>query len=201
LFSTLFDAPRPITASAAVSKDEFGNVWVYAGTGRYFSTEDKTNEDTQYIFGIKDPFFNSDRTTLWAKDGWIKPLSIPKERILTRPAILGGIVFAPSFVPNDDICGFGGDSYLYGLYYETGTAYYNSVFDQGTITVEIEGQEIKQVLDKTALGFGMASSLGIHVGTEEGATGFVQQSTGNILIEGLSPAFNIKSGLRSWREK
>ena len=254
LFSALFDATRPITASVALSRDDFGNVWVYAGTGRYFSTEDKTNDDIQYLFGINDPFFNSDHSLVgvhgddyyhnyssslelqmsdllnadsyliteggevfeggasigcwddllalaWAKDGWVRPLTIPGERILTKPSILGGIVFTPSFVPNDDICGYGGDSYLYGVYYETGTAYYKPVFDPGTSTIVIQGEQKEQVLEKIALGYGKASSLGIHVGMEEGATGFVQQSTGNVLTEGLSPAFEIKSGLKSWREK
>ncbi len=137
----------------------------------------------------------------WAKDGWVRPLTIPGERILTKPSILGGIVFTPSFVPNDNICGYGGDSYLYGVYYETGTAYYKPVFDPGTSTIVVQGEQKEQVLDKIALGYGKASSLGIHVGMEEGATGFIQQSTGNVLTEGLSPAFEIKSGLRSWREK
>jgi hypothetical protein len=51
------------------------------------------------------------------------------------------------------------------------------------------------------LGFGKASSLGIHVGLGEEATGFVQQSTGNVLTELLNPALLIKSSLRSWRER
>jgi len=134
-------------------------------------------------------------------DGWIRSLTIPKERIITRFGILGGVVFTPSFVPNDDVCGFGGDSYLYGQYYETGTAYYKSVFDQGISTLEIEGQEMKQVLDKIELGPGKASRLGVQVGMGEGAKGFIQQSTGIIVSETITPAFNIKSALRSWREK
>ena len=128
------------------------------------------------------------------KDGWFRSLSISgtSERVLAKPSILGGIVFAPTFVPNTDICGFGGDSYLYGFYYETGTAYLESVFGNGSGTT---------VLDKTELGPGLASSVGIHAGKEEGMKGFVQQSTGAIKDLELHPALNIKSGLRSWREK
>jgi len=252
--SPLFDATRPITASLAISRDELGNVWVFGGTGRYMNNDDKSDADTQYLFGIKDPFFNKDHSpsglygddyyhnydaslelqisdllnaddytvttngeiylngtsignwyhlldTARAKDGWIKSLTIAKERILKKPSLLGGILFAASFVPSSDICGYGGESYLYGVYYETGTAYYEPSFSDGLTTVTIEGEEKQEVLDLTALGSGLASSLGIHVGSQKDATGFVQQSTGTILTDVLSPAFLIRSGIRSWREK
>ena len=55
--------------------------------------------------------------------------------------------------------------------------------------------------ESISLGSGKSSSLGIHVGSEEGAKGFIQQSTGAIVSESLNPAFEIKSSLRSWREK
>jgi len=253
-FSALFDTTRPITSPVSLSVDTFDNVWVYVGSGRYLSTEDKGNDDTQYMFGIKDPFFNSEHTPdglyednyyhnhssslelqisdlldaddytiieggvvykggtsigYWddlldlaqQKDGWIRTLTISKERILSKPSVLGGIVFTTSYVPNEDICGFGGDSYLYGLYYETGTAFYEPVFKAETTTIEIQAQEMEKVVDKIELGSGKASSLGIQVGMEEGAKGFIQQSTGTIVSETINPAFNIKSGLRSWREK
>ncbi|MBW2023488.1 MAG: hypothetical protein JRI51_11680, partial [Deltaproteobacteria bacterium] len=194
LLSSVLDITGPVTASLALSKDALGNVWIYGGTGRYISNEDKTNNDTQYIFGVKDPFYNIehspsglyadnyyhnysaalelDSTDLfdaepyivtdsgdvfdgsgcigtWAdlidlaqvKDGWIRSLVHSKERILNKASILGGIVFTPSFVPNSDVCGFGGDSYLYGLYYQTGTAYYKPTFSQGTTTVTILGSD------------------------------------------------------------
>ena len=44
----------PITMAATVSQDTVGNIWVFFGTGRFFSSADKTNTDTQYFFGVKD---------------------------------------------------------------------------------------------------------------------------------------------------
>ena len=44
----------PITAAATVSQDTLNNIWVFFGTGRFFSTSDKANTDTQYFFGVKD---------------------------------------------------------------------------------------------------------------------------------------------------
>jgi len=253
-FSALFDATRPITASVSLSTDNYGNSWVFGGTGRYLSNEDKTNDDTEYIFGIKDPFYNFEHSPTglhadnyyhnygaslelhisdlldansylvttggevfesgtrignfdalidlgYAKDGWIRTLEMSKERVITKPSVLGGMVFAPSFVPNGDICGFGGDSYLYGLYFETGTAYSKPVFEEGIETVQIGGEEKEKVLESIDLGYGKASSLGIHIGDEEGASGFIQESTGTVLKEEITPPFMIKSGFRCWRER
>jgi type IV pilus assembly protein PilY1 len=45
----------PVTAAPALTMDDANNLWVFVGTGRYFSTADKTNTDTQYAFGVKDP--------------------------------------------------------------------------------------------------------------------------------------------------
>jgi type IV pilus assembly protein PilY1 len=122
--------------------------------------------------------------------GWYKELN-SGERIVSKPSVLGGIMLAPSFVPNNDICGFGGDSYLYALYFETGTAYWKSV-------VGVEPDDT--VKEKINLGAGLSSSLGIHVGREHGARGFVQQSTGTINQIDLTPALGVKSGFVNWRE-
>ncbi|MBW1766512.1 MAG: hypothetical protein JRJ65_05605, partial [Deltaproteobacteria bacterium] len=263
-FSSLFDATRPITAPMALSLDSFDNVWVYFGTGRYIGQDDKTNNDTQYLFGIKDPFFCSyydasngnyyrnysstlalavsdlfnadpyiittdgsvfddgsglsritdfDELLAVARntedqdaypdyfDGWYRTLETDQERVITKFSVLGGIVFAPAFVPSDDVCGYGGDSNLYGLYYETGTAYYKSVFGEDVETITISGEVYEMVTGKISLGAGKSSSLGIHVGQEEGAKAFIQQSTGTVLEMSLDPALNIKSGLINWREK
>ncbi|RLB42946.1 MAG: hypothetical protein DRH12_04250, partial [Deltaproteobacteria bacterium] len=245
----LFDATRPITSPVALSIDSFDNAWVYVGSGRYLSDSDKSNSDQQYLFGIKDPFYNEEKATYYHNyganlelglsdlfdadpyivieggdvyetdgdyygtfeddllptarnyDGWKRSLSLSKERVVTKFAVLGGIVFTPSFVPNEDICGFGGESYLYGQYYETGTAYYKAVFDNGTTTINLNGMELTKVLDVISLGSGKASAVGVHIGMEEGAKAFIQQSTGTIVGTKLKPAFNVKSGLTSWREQ
>ena len=249
VLSQMFDAQRPITAapSAAIGTADSGySLWLYFGTGRYMSSLDKTDDSQQYLFGLKDPYYNGlltdpqraeilnaeplsvlsvdasgddllfnatgvkiylDGSTSIAGTtfgdlrtdqdyderyacGWYKELE-SGERIINKPSVLGGITLAPSFVPNEDICAFGGDSYLHALYFETGTAYVKSV-------VGVEADD--SVKDKIKLGVGISSSLGIHVGREHGARGFIQQSTGSISQIDLTPAFSIKSGFVNWRE-
>jgi hypothetical protein len=154
-----------------------------------------------YVGSTRIGDFNTLMSLARQENGWIRTLEETGERILAKAAVLGGIVLTPSFVPNDDVCGFGGESYLYAQYYETGTAYYKPVFlKRGTKTVNIDGEDRTQVLYKVLLGEGMASAVGVHAGA--GVTkALIQQSTGTILSEELDPAFNIKSGLRSWIQR
>lgn len=44
----------PIVSAPTTTLDDAGNVWIYFGTGRYFSAADKTDAQTQFFFGIKD---------------------------------------------------------------------------------------------------------------------------------------------------
>jgi type IV pilus assembly protein PilY1 len=227
-FSTLFECDQPITASPAVSLDDQGKLWVYFGTGKYYCEADKSDTTLQKLYGIIDPCFNGNCTTTivstnlfdasqasvavgggtvsgisgvtdWqsllsttrSKDGWFMDLTTSKERSLSKAAILGGIVLFSTFIPNTDMCGFGGNGKLYALYYTTGTAYKKSVI----------GTEGSTVLKSKDLGYGLPSSIGIHVGQEEGGTGYVQQSTGTILEVDINPALKVKGGTISWREK
>jgi type IV pilus assembly protein PilY1 len=44
----------------------------------------------------------------------------PAERVVTESVVAAGISFFTSFTPNEDICGYGGDSRLYAVDYKTG---------------------------------------------------------------------------------
>jgi type IV pilus assembly protein PilY1 len=46
--------PGPILAAPEVTSDEVNNYWVYFGSGRYFTNNDKLNADQQYYMGVKD---------------------------------------------------------------------------------------------------------------------------------------------------
>ncbi len=46
----------PITAAPAMTTDPENNLWLFAGTGRFYSTLDGNNTDLQHYYGIKDSF-------------------------------------------------------------------------------------------------------------------------------------------------
>jgi type IV pilus assembly protein PilY1 len=52
----------PIVAAPTVTLDDSGKTWLFFGTGRYFSAEDKTNTETQYLFGVKDSVMSGNCT-------------------------------------------------------------------------------------------------------------------------------------------
>jgi type IV pilus assembly protein PilY1 len=244
----IFSGSRPITAAVSLSVDAFDDVWIYFGTGSYLTDADKTNNDQQYIIGIRDPIFNESPSALpldfnnlfdsnpyvvytnrnvdgglariydWYSlldvvrntedqtaypdyyDGWYRNLEAtdPSERVISKPGILGGAVFLPAFTPNEDVCGFGGDSNFYAVYYETGTAFYRPLLPNGT--TDVSGEDYKVVKFKVPLGEGMPPpSVGIHAGREEGAKAFLQMSTGEVVEVEIETPFNIKSGLTTWR--
>jgi Tfp pilus tip-associated adhesin PilY1 len=167
---TLF-SPRtgdyfPITASPDAVKDALGNVWVYAGSGKYNSDVDESDVSQQVFFGLIDS--GSTRTldsmdnrtnaqttgtvtktsTVCGYDsttnsfgpqtvvtainaisptptpstiGWYVLLS-NKERVITRPMAVGGVVDFLTYTPSSDLCSYGGSSALYALGYTTGVA-------------------------------------------------------------------------------
>jgi type IV pilus assembly protein PilY1 len=52
--TTLLSSTTPITSSPTASMDEDENIWVYFGTGKYYSATDKNDTTNQYFYGIKD---------------------------------------------------------------------------------------------------------------------------------------------------
>lgn len=272
--STLFDSDRPITAAPAISVDQLDNVWVYFGTGRFQEMSDRVTTQQNYLYGIKDPYFNKQydssnsldyngrgdyyqnnslmpltltraelfnanpyvsydtvgtiqpqagglsRITSWDSllgavrntedqsaypdyfDGWYRaldpvPAGAPSERIISKPAILSGIVFTPVYVPDSDICGFGGGTDTYGVYYESGTAFWQHIFNADTAT---EGDAVAYRMG-TMLNTGPPPpTVSISIGRLTGAKLFLQTGTGPILgMEVKIPS--LKSDVHYWEEE
>ncbi len=251
--SKLFASPRPITAPPALSLDFDKRVWVYFGTGRYFSQEDRASTEQEYLYGVMDPFFNQehrpdyfhnidtsctvtgdtllDGTGLMVtadggvyraddlgyygefehllqeqgqRDGWRHRLTTTGERSLSKPVIAGGLTLFTTFVPSQALCDYGGRSALHALYFETGTANQRPVWDNGVEEINLPGintpvTRVKATLD---LGQGLAASSALHIGQEpDGAiTAIIQKSTGELADLLFTPAFKVRSGLRSWKD-
>jgi type IV pilus assembly protein PilY1 len=127
-----------------------------------------------------------------SKDGWRVDLPVGSgtnaaERSVVNPTLIGGTIFFPTFVPTNDFCASTGASYLYALFYKTGTAAATPVV--GTTTA---GSNVN-ITTKISLGIGMASSMSVQIGSQGsggqgtggggggcsgGMTGAIQMSTG-----------------------
>jgi type IV pilus assembly protein PilY1 len=119
------------------------------------------------------------------------------ERMLTKPLILGGLVTWATYIPGTDECSYEGESNVYAVYYQTGTAYKEYVFE--------EQKEMESPSDVVArvkkLGSGMPSSLSAQITSEGTIAALVQQSTGSILeIKSIAP-FSLESGIIGWRSE
>ncbi len=202
--------------NGSVFGDSCGNV---SKGNLYESTDVVVYEDGDISIGGR---FNDLINEVKAKDGWY--IDFPGgERSLSKPVIFGGMVLFTTFVPNNtNICSYGGDGYLYALYYETGTAYKESIL--GTV---IEGNENKKrLLNKIFLGPGIPSSVGLHIGKEDSLVGggggsgvldvscgsaanasgskvtaFIQGSSGQIAQQTVAPVLGTNSRVISWEEK
>jgi type IV pilus assembly protein PilY1 len=205
----------PVATAPGIVVDDTAKVWVFAGTGRYYSAADKTDTTPQYFVGVKDSVINvtctqstgtncqdndllnvssatvcivgqglcgqsggTDQVTgvtgvttftglvdkiqgdavlsIPAKDGWYTALpqsgTANGERVLASPVVFGGIVYFPTFIPTNDICASSGTSYLYALYYKTGTAYSDPILGTGATP-------------KVSLGEGLAFGGVTHIGS------------------------------------
>jgi Tfp pilus tip-associated adhesin PilY1 len=244
ILSTFFSAEKPITSAPTAALDPFNRLWIFWGSGRYFSDADKTDNTSQRLYGVWDPGtgtlnkdnlnnvtpirvhedgyvdFNGDGTYSGGDDkpftqyltdvrdqyntpskyGWYLDMPATGERSLAKSTLLGDIVLFPTFDPNNDLCDYGGDSYLYALYYETGTAYKESVIGLGSNTIDVGGPK-KEVLKKKYLGLGMPTSVVIHAGQQQGVTGMIQLGTGVVEEVDITPATSPRSKVLFWREK
>jgi Tfp pilus tip-associated adhesin PilY1 len=125
---------RPIYTSAAVAKDNSGNLWVYWGTG---DKTDPTSSSAQEKFiGLKDNDRSATRTISdienitteegaysdSSKYGYYINLAGQGEKMLADSTVFGGLVYFTTFTPpvGNDPCEQGGDAKLYGLNFKTG---------------------------------------------------------------------------------
>jgi type IV pilus assembly protein PilY1 len=207
----------PIATAPGIAIDDAAKVWVFAGSGRYYSASDKTDTTPQYFVGMKDSVINLTCTQvanndtncqdndllnvtsatvcivgtgdcgqvsgtnqvtgvtgatsftslvalIQSKDGWYTTLpqsgAANGERVLASPVVFAGIVYFPTFTPTNDICASSGTSYLYALYYKTGSAFQESII--GT-TPGASGKV--NVSGKVSLGEGLAFGGVTHIGS------------------------------------
>lgn len=124
--------------------------------------------------------------------GWYYNFTDSLERNVGQAALYGDLLTFTSYVPSNDICTYEGSSYLYALYYLTGTAPPRPVIYTSTSPDPVSH------LKRISLGAGLVSKPSIHVGTKDGSTVFVQTSEGAVLTLDEENPGQTKSGRTSW---
>ena len=125
----------------------------------------------------------NDSSSMGGVDGWFMELREPRERVIGQSTLLGGLNTFTSYQPFDDVCTAEGLSYLYGVYYKTGTAWYENVFGLTYNRGGYGSDNPLTVLEKYSLGRGLATTPSLHTGSGSGpdAKAYVQTSTGEII--------------------
>jgi type IV pilus assembly protein PilY1 len=130
--------------------------------------------------------------------GWIYTLP-PGERVLSKITLLAGVVAVPSYTPRldkNDVCEVGGTSTLYGIAYETGTAFFSDANKLGAFA---ELNSDKTIVSNVKLGEGIASRVSL-ISNEDNVIGKTQTSGGNIvsMVMSITPR---KQGTKLFLEK
>lgn len=129
--------------------------------------------------------------------GW--RLIIPsRERCITKPFAIAGLADFLVYTPTDDPCAMGGETLMYTLFYQTGTAFLQPIY---LTPSAVTGSKLER---KISLGPGApppGEGVSAAITKEGNIEKFVQVSTG-VVIQGLQqPPFNIKSRIVHWIER
>jgi len=133
-------------------------------------TNQMTDPNNPTVTGVNTGL-NSMAGLIQSKDGWYVKLvtaaGTSAERSVSSPVVLAGAVFLPTLVPTNDFCSSTGTSYLYALYYKTGSAYSSPIIGtsaSGANTISST---------RITLGEGVASQVAVHIdgpGTSNGSS-------------------------------
>jgi type IV pilus assembly protein PilY1 len=141
LFTTLSGQPISIPMSLAYYDANPSHLFVYFGTGKYYTLDDKLDITTQSFYAVKDNGLPVTRGSLTNQtsacgsavdsQGWyIDFIENSGERVTASPLVAGGIVFFTTFEPDvEDPCKAGGIARLYAIEYDTGCSPDSPVLD------------------------------------------------------------------------
>lgn len=136
-----------------------------------------------------------------SKDGWritlpgpvtLSGVNYSAERSVVTPTLIAGSIFFPTFVPTNNFCASDGVSYLYVLFYKTGTA-----SNYPVVGTTPSGANTN-ITTKVDLGVGLASSGSMHVGQEDGGGKICNQMSGGNAVCTNSALNDFYSRFVSW---
>jgi type IV pilus assembly protein PilY1 len=196
----LFGGSQPIQSAPVLSMDEQGRPMVFFGTGTYLRTSDLSTTSTQSFYGITDngsgttigranlaDQTSSFTTMLSTHRGWyIDLVQGTGERMTRSPALVGGVLYVPTFRPNTATCSAGGTSWLYSL-----------DFEDGSRTDAADGSERNVTSGRVqSMGNGILSNPTVDIVNEDV---ILQSSTATILTHNIDVSLR-RLVVRSWRQ-
>lgn len=147
--------------------------------------------------------FNQLKAQMISEDGWYRDFentTNPSGRNVNTSVSLFSFLFFTEYVPPSNICDIDGESFLYGLDYQTGTA--SALLPFGTSSsraiTDAQGDPVPEASGKVSLGDGLASAPVIHRGVGGVTHIITQKSTG--AIGSNEAAVEPKGGRMSWRQ-
>lgn len=182
-----------LPASLKVKLDQSGNPLIDPISG-----DNYTGSYQDLIEYLTGDYYNCNGTEL-GLDGWYRNFQDPRERNLGQASLLGGLLSFTTYQPfAADLCRSEGLGFLYGLYYQTGTPWFEDVF--GLVDSDVDPRQENPL--RLELGKGLSTTPNIHVGEEEGGKAFVQTSVGKIkeIPQPKLPSKHVKSGRIKWRD-
>ncbi|NNF98465.1 MAG: hypothetical protein HKM93_03740 [Desulfobacteraceae bacterium] len=136
------------------------------------------------------------------KSGWFMDFADDGERNISRATIFGDIILFTTYVPDEDPCEAIGYSYLYGLYYKTGTAYDLGILkspSNNNTGVDAGGDVIKR-LRTGEKGVAWTPKLHVDPSLEGGLKAVIQTSDGPMIEVELENPGIIRSEMTFWNQ-
>ncbi|WP_185957734.1 pilus assembly protein [Tepidiphilus olei] len=214
---------QPITARPSIGLNPAdGSRWVFFGTGRFLTLDDRSDTSTQSWYGIIDDdqhtvtrsqlkerkivargtdpktgdpvraFELATNGDMNGKKGWYVDLD-PGERMITSSQFYGSVLIASSVIPSDDPCTPGGTGYVNAIDPFTGTAL---PFFLQYATLDVDG--VKIPVGSIDFGIGMPGQAQIVAGPA-GAMLIVAGSSGDTAQTQVK-LDNITPRRINWRE-
>jgi len=189
------DTDFEITSRPTAAYGEGNAVYVYFGTGAYLEESDIATRDDNIFGCVFDRNDGSEHANLVdqtnsnhdlsGEDGWyIRLENAEGERVTEPAAVVAESVFFTSFVPSQEVCSAGGQSWLYRVSYRDG-----SVPDDGEEDEWDGGRSI-------ALDEGVGSRPVVDIVNE---TVIVQSSDATITVQEIGQSY-FHLTVRAWQE-
>ncbi len=106
-------------------------------------------------------------------DSWVMELApgvMSSERVIVKPLVVGGIVFFTTFVPDSNVCEGSGDTWVFAVNYNSGTAPTEPVFD-------LNGDGVFDDNDKVLVDGEWVVPIGVYVGRGQGSHAVLHKDT------------------------